>query len=299
MIEKRAEVLAAAAATAAATEGGKSSSVAVSSSFSLGKVVPLSDVSGSMSGTPMMVSIGLGILCSELTHPAFRDLVLCFSGEAEWENLSGCHNFVDKVQKMKQAPWGGNTDFYKAMGRIAKVVEDNRLPAEEVPNLLVISDMQFDAASSESRKWNTAYENIEKLFADLGTRLHGAPMRPPTIIFWDVRGKVAFPASASQPGVVLLSGYSPALMKFVLSGDLEDREETVEMVDEATGEVRSATVKVAITPSEAMAKVLGEEAYAPVRAVLEGLRDRLVPRTKSLKRKYLDSEGSDDACDRR
>ena len=42
----------------------------------LGKLVALSDVSGSMSGTPMMVSIALGVLISEMASPAFKNKVL-------------------------------------------------------------------------------------------------------------------------------------------------------------------------------------------------------------------------------
>ena len=33
----------------------------------------MADVSGSMSGMPMLVSIALGILISEVTHPSFKD----------------------------------------------------------------------------------------------------------------------------------------------------------------------------------------------------------------------------------
>ena len=39
----------------------------------LSRVVAMADVSGSMCGTPMEVAIALGILTSEVTHPAFRD----------------------------------------------------------------------------------------------------------------------------------------------------------------------------------------------------------------------------------
>ena len=36
------------------------------------------DVSGSMHGQPMEVCIGLGLVVSECSHPAFRDRVLTF-----------------------------------------------------------------------------------------------------------------------------------------------------------------------------------------------------------------------------
>jgi len=235
----------------------------------LGNIVPLSDVSGSMTGTPMSVSIGLGILCSELANEDFRDLVLCFTDDAKWETLQGCVGFVEKVQKLQRAPWGGSTNFYRALERVCTVVKDKKLKQEQIPNLLVISDMQFDEADHQN--WNTAYENIEKMFHDLGKELHGAPFEPPTIIFWDVRSAPGFPAAADQKGVVLLSGYSPSLMKFVLSGEMEEEEMVTEEMED--GEVVTNMKKVAITPEQALRKVLYEEAYQPVREVLGKLRE--------------------------
>jgi hypothetical protein len=89
-------------------------------------------------------------------------------------------------------------------------------------------------------------------------------------------------------------------MKFLLSGDLEDREVSTEVVDAETGEVTTTLTKVAITPMEAMAKVLGEDAYLPVRAVLEGLRDKIAPRSGALSRPYVRAavrRRNDDAAD--
>jgi hypothetical protein len=242
--------------------------------FSLGNVVPLSDVSGSMSGTPMMVSIALGILCSELTNESFRDLVLTFTTDAKWEDLGACATFTDKVQKLKKAPWGGSTNFYAAMNRVADVVRKSKLKQDDIPNLLVISDMQFNhAANGYSRSgataWSTTFTRIKHLFHQLGMEVHGVPLQPPTIIFWNVRGSVGYPAAADDEGVMLLSGYSPALMKFILSGELE--EEVVEEEVTASGEVLVKKRKVQVTPTEAMKKVLYEDALLPVRTALQSL----------------------------
>jgi hypothetical protein len=260
----------------------------------------LSDVSGSMSGTPMAVAIGLGILCSELVDESFRDLVMTFSGDARWENLGNCNSFVEKVTKLKQAHWEGSTNFYNALNQVATVVRKNRLKQEEIPNLLVISDMQFDSASGfgsshfysygHSRapappartEWNTVYENIEKLYHQLGIEISGSPYTPPVIIFWNVRADTAgFPVSGDQKGVVMLNGYSPALMKFILSGEFE--KEVIEEVVEASGSdgegsdgdgEKEETVmvtkkrKVAVSPMDVMNKVLSEEKFNCVREVL-------------------------------
>ena len=45
------------------------------------RLVCMADVSGSMSGTPMHVAIALGILVSEVCHPAFRNKLLTFSSD--------------------------------------------------------------------------------------------------------------------------------------------------------------------------------------------------------------------------
>lgn len=72
------------------------------------------------------------------------------------------------------------------------------------------------------------------------------------------------PAAADEEGVICLSGYSPSLMKFVLSGEIED--ETVEemVVDDATGEVKVIKSTVKITPAMQLRKVLDDEGLALV-----------------------------------
>eukprot|EP00603_Paraphysomonas_imperforata_P004490 CAMPEP_0114426064 /NCGR_PEP_ID=MMETSP0103-20121206/7583_1 /TAXON_ID=37642 ORGANISM="Paraphysomonas imperforata, Strain PA2" /NCGR_SAMPLE_ID=MMETSP0103 /ASSEMBLY_ACC=CAM_ASM_000201 /LENGTH=702 /DNA_ID=CAMNT_0001594969 /DNA_START=42 /DNA_END=2150 /DNA_ORIENTATION=- len=237
--------------------------------FSLGNTIPLSDVSGSMSGTPMMVSIAMGILCSELTNEAFRDLVLTFTSDAKWEDLGSCGSFTDKVEKLRRAPWGGSTNFYAAMTRVADVVRKAKLKQEDIPNLLVVSDMQFNQAQGRGSGWSTAAKEIKLLFHMLGVEVHGEPLQPPTIIFWNVRGSVGYPAAADEEGVMLLSGYSPALMKFVLSGELEEEEVVEEVTD--SGDVLVKKRKVQVTPTEAMKKVLYEAALDPVREALNEL----------------------------
>jgi hypothetical protein len=47
--------------------------------FNPSQMSPMSDVSGSMYGVPMEVSIAMGIIVSEITHPAFQHMVLTFN----------------------------------------------------------------------------------------------------------------------------------------------------------------------------------------------------------------------------
>lgn len=97
-----------------------------SSAINLGKLVPLVDVSGSMRGTPMEVSIALGILVSELSDPAFKDRFITFHETPTWVSLEGLTSLRDKVVQTQAAPWGGSTDFKAAMEMILKVAVEHR-----------------------------------------------------------------------------------------------------------------------------------------------------------------------------
>merc|ERR1719453_2032646 len=76
---------------------------ALPKSVDLGKMVPLVDVSGSMHGKPMEAAIGLGLLVSELTHPAFRHRALTFESRPEWVQLQASDRIDAKVRAMQAA----------------------------------------------------------------------------------------------------------------------------------------------------------------------------------------------------
>merc|ERR1711939_162050 len=221
-----------------------------------------------------MGAIAMGILTSEVTHPVFRDKVLTFDSQPQWHDLSGETTLVDKVKSLAQAPWGGSTNFAAAMRLIAELVQRERLEQHDIPDLLVVSDMQFDQACGgyggygghgrAPASGDTAHEEIVRLFHDVGMHVHGQPLTPPNIIFWNVRADTfGYPAAADQKGVMLLSGYSPALMKFILSGELE--EERV-VLDEEGNAVK---VRTHLDPRETPRRVLHESGLEPVRAVLD------------------------------
>lgn len=117
----------AALSVAAEALAAEAVSIGASRPVGLSRLVCMADVSGSMSGTPMHVAIALGVLVSEVCHPVFRDKVLTFSGNPTWHQLQPDATFVEKVQSLQSAHWGGSTDFAKAMRKIAELVSAERL----------------------------------------------------------------------------------------------------------------------------------------------------------------------------
>jgi Mg-chelatase subunit ChlD len=228
-----------------------------SSGINLGKLVPLVDVSGSMSGTPMEVSIALGILVSELSDPAFRDRFITFHETPTWVSLEGLTCLKDKVVKTQAAPWGGSTHFKTALEMILRVAIEHRLSPEEIPDLIVFSDMQFNQAG---RFGETMHDVIKRRFAEAGVEICGRPYPAPKIIYWNLRGDThGFPVQANTPNTQMLSGFSPSLLKLLLDGE--------PMVVEEVAEDGTVTQRK-ITPEETLRKALDDERYNRIRAVL-------------------------------
>ena len=125
----------------------------------LSRFVSMIDISDSMRGTPLAVAMGLGILTSEVTHEAFHHKVLIFAEEPSWIDLSGADTISGKIRLITGNHWGFTTDIYRAMELICAVVRENNLGADEIPNLLVISDMQFNESIKVGRFWRLRRPN--------------------------------------------------------------------------------------------------------------------------------------------
>ena len=203
-----------------------------------------------MSGQPMEAAIGLGMLVSELSAPVWKDRVLTFESRPQWVDLSGCAQIADNVKQLQRAPWGGSTDFEAACEQILQAAQRGKLSPDEIPDLIVFSDMQFDCARGYGGRgatsWETHHERLVRRFAEVGRVVCGEPYAAPRIIYWNLRGNtVGYPVQADAPNTQMLSGFSPALLKLVLSGkDLVGDEKEVVLPD-GTTKVRFANDLVA------------------------------------------------------
>merc|ERR1712178_63554 len=252
----------------------------------LGKLVPLVDVSGSMSGEPMEVAIALGILISEIAQESFRDRVITFESNPRWHGLNPKHDITQKVKSLQAAPWGGSTSIEKALELIYHVVRDNKLSEEEVPDMIVFSDMQFDVARGGgcgygygqqcTKSWQTTHEIVKAAFNKLGMEIAGKPYSPPRIIYWNIRGNsssgIHAPVESDCENVQILSGYSPALMKLVLAGEMEEEVVEQESVDE-NGVVVVTKVKKKTTPYDTFRKAVDDGCFDRIRELLNDSKE--------------------------
>ena len=185
---------------------------------SLKKMIAMVDVSGSMEGEPLYAAIALGIRIAEKSMVGNR--IMTFSANPTWVNLESCETFLDKVETLKEAEWGLNTNFYKALDKILDAIIEIRLSPEEVKDmtLVILSDMQMNQAddsnmriTNEKQNWSL-YTNIREKYEETGIRLYGKPFQPPHLLFWNLRSTDGFPNVSNEANTSMVSGFSPSLL---------------------------------------------------------------------------------------
>ncbi len=176
-------------------------------------VLALVDTSGSMSasvgaGTVSCqdVAVSLGLYVADKLRGSFKDCFLTFSSNPVLQTLSG--NIVEKVKKMSTAHWEMSTDLHKAFDLILKTAKNGNVLEEDMPKtLLIMSDMAFNGCVKFD---DTAYEMISRKYDEAGYKI-------PNVVFWNLRATGNAPVNFEKKGVALVSGFSPSILKTVLS----------------------------------------------------------------------------------
>jgi hypothetical protein len=180
---------------------------------SMGNMIAMVDTSGSMecdNCLPLYSAIGLGLRVAEKSKLGKR--VMTFSEKPCWVNLDGL-DFVDMVQKVKEAGWGMNTNFDAALDMILNTAIANNISPFEMQNftLLICSDMQIDQCKTDYS--GTMFNRIEKKYAEAGINsVYKTPYPLPHIVFWNLRSTTGFPSLSSTANTSMLSGNSPVLL---------------------------------------------------------------------------------------
>lgn len=166
------------------------------------------DVSGSMCGDPMSVSISLGMYLAERCKGAFHNHFITFHDKPNIIEIPSNLSFVEKVGFIENAEWGMNTNVKAVFDLILRTAVNNNTPASEIPqNVYIISDMEFDRCKRHDDD-KALFDIIEKEWNDSGYEL-------PRLIFWNVNArKSQFPKIIGN--VTLISGLSPSIFTSTL-----------------------------------------------------------------------------------
>lgn len=178
--------------------------------------LPVIDTSGSMTSpagktnfTCMDIAISLGIYLAERNKSAFKDLWINFHTRPEFKMLKG-ETLREKIRNLDYRNWCGSTNLEAAMKLIVDTAINNGVSQSDMPDyLLVLSDMEFN-------HWgNLAPGKMTKdLFESHGYRM-------PNIVWWNIQSRNSTtPVRAHENGMALVGGFSPTIVKNLLSGEI-------------------------------------------------------------------------------
>jgi len=194
----------------------------------LDNFVAVVDLSGSMLGDPMDVAIAMGIRIAEKSKLGKR--IMTFSMNPRWINLETYPDFVSQVKKVERGDVGYNTDFYKVLNLFLDAVITNKMPPEDVQNMVIVllSDMQIDQAEPSTsspvsgvQKREALYQSIKSKYAEAGMRVHGKPYEPPHMLFWNLRSTSGSPSLSNEKNVSMMSGFNPTLLNLFCEKGIE------------------------------------------------------------------------------
>jgi len=178
-------------------------------------VMPLVDVSGSMccpvGGNANLqcidVALSLGLYCADKNTGVFKDTFLTFSAKPKAQVVKG--TLAQKMSQMNSSDWGMNTNLHAAFDEILRIAVKGGVSQDNMPKtLLILSDMQFDACIKHD---DSAMQMIKRKYKDAGYEV-------PNVVFWNLNSKDNVPVKFDKQGTALVSGFSPAVMKGILSG---------------------------------------------------------------------------------
>jgi len=185
-------------------------------------ILPLVDVSGSMtckaggsnskSGlTCLDVAVSLGLYLADKNVGKFKDTFLTFSSKPQLMHLKG--NINQKIDQMVKSDWQMSTDLHAALDKVLMTAVKGKVAAHEMPAmLLILSDMQFNACVTHDDK---AIDMIARKYREAGYEM-------PKVVFWNLNASYGnTPVKFDKSGTALVSGFSPAIVKPLLSGDLD------------------------------------------------------------------------------
>ncbi|KAL4068788.1 hypothetical protein V8B97DRAFT_2024702 [Scleroderma yunnanense] len=218
----------------------------------LNNCIAVCDVSGSMGSTfdglhmgrktnhvsPIWPAVALSLLIARLAKPPFCNAFITFSSRPSLVVLD---------------PEEARVGLGETVNRMTPVFLKLILPLA-VANHRVFSRCCMYPYESENTAagWQTNHDVIEQAYKRAGYDM-------PEIVYWDlsnasVHPGITVPVTGNREGVVMLSGYSAALVKTFMDVDAEE-EEGWEVVDDK---------KAVITPEEFMLKAVGKRSFEPL-----------------------------------
>lgn len=197
-----------------------------------GNTICVADGSGSMTSTiggtkvsALDVANALAIYFSERSSGQFKDNYITFSQKPQLVDFSKAQTLKEKLEIAFKHNEVANTNIEAVFDLILQTAINKNMTQDELPqNILVLSDMEFDscATTNSSRGYWGASRPTSTLFNEIAKKYAAHGYKLPRLVFWNICSRTGtIPVKENDLGVALVSGFSPAIVKMVLSNSTD------------------------------------------------------------------------------
>ena len=201
-----------------------------------GNTICVADGSGSMTSsvggtnvTALSVANALAIYFSERSSGQFKNNYITFSNRPQLVDFSKAKTLREKIEIALRHNEIADTNIEAVFNLILKTAINKNMTQDELPqNILILSDMEFNTCATcnyGNRLNQTLFETFAKKYAEYGYKL-------PRLVFWNICSRTGtIPVKQNELGVALVSGFSPAIVKMVLSNSTDPYECLLEQLN--------------------------------------------------------------------
>ena len=181
------------------------------------------DTSGSMvsseASAPINVAISLGLYCAEKAGGPFAGHYISFASRPQLIATEGV-DFVDKVQRIYRTNLVDNTNIEATFDLMLDTALRTKCSQDDLPqNVIIISDMEFDSATSGWRSNSTINRrNAETVLEGIARKWASYGYKMPHLIFWNVDARQNNIPMLGNGPISYVSGFSPSIFETIMSG---------------------------------------------------------------------------------
>jgi len=204
-----------------------------------GNTIVVADGSGSMTSTiggttvsALSVANALAIYFAERSSGQFKNNYITFSHSPQLVDFSKANTLREKIAIALRHNEVADTNIEAVFNLILQTAINKNMTQDELPqNILILSDMEFNGCvTCGSGRYRNRPD--KKLFKVIAERYAEHGYKLPRLVFWNLMSRTGtIPVKENDLGVALVSGFSPAVVKMVLSNSTDPFECLLEQIN--------------------------------------------------------------------
>ena len=191
--------------------------------------IPVIDGSGSMTInvggnlSALDVARGLGLYFAAINAEPWRGKAIEFGSQPEFFEVDTDSSLLNQLKIAARHADCGTTNLEAVFDLVLKAAIDGNLKQEEIPGIIIFSDMEFDFACQNPGA---------RLFKQIEQKWNAAGYKLPKLFFWNINSRTGtLPMIENDLGVGLISGFNQSIMKMVMSNEVDPYKIIIEQLD--------------------------------------------------------------------